>query len=221
VTKVKICGLSKPCDIEAVNEYKPDFIGFVLAENSRRKITPNQALRLREKLDPYIVPVGVFVDETIESIIAVSQSGAIDIIQLHGSESENYIQRLKALTDKPVIKAVAVQNRGDVQKWDNTIADFLLLDSQGGGSGKSFDWDLIGEVSKPYFLAGGLGPETADVSMPIKRFKPSISKYLVFLFIEISFSMNATSFSTIPTSLYLFSSFIYSIDALSVITYLL
>ena len=170
VIKVKICGLSRPCDIEAVNEYKPDFVGFVFAENSRRKITPDQALELREKLDPDIAAVGVFVDETIENIIAITQSGVIDFIQLHGSEGEDFIQLLKALTDKPVIKAVAVQSKGDAQKRDDTSADFLLLDNPGGGTGKSFDWDLIGAPRKPYFLAGGLCPEKAELSA--KRVRP-------------------------------------------------
>jgi phosphoribosylanthranilate isomerase len=170
VIKVKICGLSRPCDIEAVNQYRPDYIGFVFAANSSRKITPWQAAELREKLDPGIACVGVFVDETIENIIALTKSGTIDLIQLHGSEDEEYIQSLKALTDKPVIKAVSVNNKGDVQKWDNTSADFLLLDNHGGGTGKSFDWDLIGAVSKPYFLAGGLCPESAGAA--VKRSKP-------------------------------------------------
>jgi phosphoribosylanthranilate isomerase len=170
VIKVKICGLSKPHDIETVNKYRPDYIGFVFAENSRRKITPDQALKLREKLDPGIACVGVFVNETIENIITMTRNGIIDIIQLHGAESEKYIQSLKELTEKQVIKAVSVKNIGDAQKWDNTSADYLLLDNLDGGTGKSFDWDLIGALEKPYFLAGGLCPENAGLSK--KRIKP-------------------------------------------------
>ncbi|MCL2026302.1 MAG: phosphoribosylanthranilate isomerase [Leptospirales bacterium] len=155
MVKVKICGLSRPDDIDAVNEEKPDYIGFVFAE-SRRKVSAQQALKLRKKLSPNIIPVGVFVNETIESILSLTQDGIIDAIQLHGSEDEEYIGRLKGLTGKPVIKTIAVQKEGDVQKRAATAANFLLLDNVSGGTGKTFDWNLIGKTSKPFFLAGGL-----------------------------------------------------------------
>jgi len=155
MVKVKICGLSRPDDIDAVNEEKPDYIGFVFAE-SRRKVSAQQALKLRKKLSPNIIPVGVFVDETIENILSLTQDGIIDAIQLHGSEDEEYIGKLKGLTGKPVIKTIAVQKEGDVQRIAANAADYLLLDNVSGGSGKTFDWNLIGKTSKPFFLAGGL-----------------------------------------------------------------
>lgn len=158
MTKVKICGLLRPCDIDAVNAEKPDYIGFVFAE-SRRKVTLTQAAELKKLLLPDIIPVGVFVNEPIENILSLVSEGIIDVIQLHGSEGETYIQRLKRLTDRPVIKAIAVQSKGDVQKWSVSAADYLLLDHKGGGTGQSFDWNMIGEVDKPYFLAGGLNPK--------------------------------------------------------------
>jgi len=158
MVKVKICGLLRPCDIDAVNAEKPDYIGFVFAE-SRRKVTLTQAAELKNLLLPDIIPVGVFVNEPIENILSLVSEGIIDVIQLHGSESEAYIQKLKLLTAKPVIKAIAVQCKGDVQKWSGSEADYLLLDHKGGGTGQSFNWDMIGEVDKPYFLAGGLNPK--------------------------------------------------------------
>jgi phosphoribosylanthranilate isomerase len=164
MVKVKICGLSLLCDIEAVNEAMPDYIGFVFAE-SRRKITPRQAFTLREKLCPEIMAVGVFVDAPIENIIELVTKGAIDMIQLHGAEDEAYIQKIKALIDNPIIKAVSVNGKGDVQKWNDTSADYLLLDHQSGGTGETFDWDMIGDVSKPYFLAGGLNPENINTAI--------------------------------------------------------
>jgi phosphoribosylanthranilate isomerase len=158
MVKVKICGLSRPCDIEAVNEVKPEYIGFVFAE-SRRKVTPQQALELRKMLGPDIIPVGVFVDEKAENIVSLMQNGIIDAVQLHGSENEKYIEKLKVLIKKPIIKAIAVQNEGDVQKWAATSADYLLLDNKGGGAGLSFNWNLIGKTDKPFFLAGGMNLE--------------------------------------------------------------
>jgi len=169
MTKVKICGLTRLCDIDVVNIEKPDYIGFVFA-NSRRKVSPKQAMELRGNLVDGITSVGVFVDETIENILCLIQSGIIDVVQLHGTEDEEYIKRLKALTDKSVIKAISVQNVGDVQKWTSTSADYLLLDSKGGGTGQPFDWSLIGETDKPYFLAGGL--DISNISSAINKTNP-------------------------------------------------
>ena len=169
MVKIKICGLSRLCDIEAANENKPEYIGFVFAE-SRRRVTPAQASELRAKLSPEIIPVGVFVNETPDNIVTLVRSGIIDVIQLHGDENEDYIKRLKELTDKPVIKAVSVEQAGDVQKWIHTSADYLLLDNKSGGTGKTFNWDLIGEVKKPFFLAGGLNIE--NISSAIIKTNP-------------------------------------------------
>ena len=83
--KVKICGLTRLCDIEAVNIEKPDYVGFVFAD-SRRKVTPELAKELRGKLNREITPVGVFVDHTIDFILSLLQNGIIDAVQLHGSE---------------------------------------------------------------------------------------------------------------------------------------
>ena len=153
--KVKICGLTRQCEIDAVNAAKPDYIGFVFAL-SRLRISASQAGSLREKLSPQIVAVGVFVNEDIEKIIPLTESGIIDAVQLHGNETEEYIMALKSLTDKPVIKAIPVLKNGDVQKWSGSCADYILLDGKGGATGKPFDWDLIGKVSRQFFLAGGL-----------------------------------------------------------------
>ena len=155
MSKIKICGLTRLCDIDAVNAERPDYIGFVFAE-SRRKVSPQQAMKLRQELNQGITPVGIFVDEAIEQILPLIQADIIDIVQLHGTESDEYIKTLKYLSGKPVIKAVSVNKIGDVQKAAATSADYLLLDSKGGGTGKAFDWNLIGETDKPYFLAGGL-----------------------------------------------------------------
>ena len=169
MAKVKVCGLSRLCDIDAVNNEKPEYIGFVFAE-SRRKVTMRQAQELRKRLNQGIVPVGVFANEAIENIISLIQNGVIDVIQLHGAESERYIGKLRTLTDKPVIKAVSVQNEGDAQKWADTSADYLLLDSKGGGTGQNFNWNLIGKINKPFFLAGGL--DAGNISEAIRKTKP-------------------------------------------------
>ena len=110
-------------------------------------------------MSPDIIPVGVFVNETLDNMITLVRSGIIDVIQLHGDETETHIQKIKALTDIPIIKAVSVLKAGDAQKQTDTQANYLLLDNKGGGTGQSFNWDLIGEIKKPFFLAGGLNIE--------------------------------------------------------------
>ena len=166
---IKICGLTRQCDIDAVNAARPDYIGFVFAE-SRLKIDAYQADDLKKRLSPDIAPVGVFVNDTIENIISLIRSGIIDVAQLHGDETEEYIKTLKSLTDKPIIKAVPVLKAGDAQKRLNTCADYILLDNKGGATGKPFDWNLVGELPRKFFLAGGLN--ASNIKSAIEKVKP-------------------------------------------------
>ncbi len=156
--KIKICGLTRPEDIEAVNRIRPDFIGFVFWERSRRFVTAEQAALLKKDLDPGIRAVGVFVDAPCGEVIALLERGVIDIAQLHGEESEEDIRYIQAMTHRLVIKAVRVKSRYDVEAWLDSGADWLLFDS-GMGSGITFDWRLLAGVDREYFLAGGLTPE--------------------------------------------------------------
>lgn len=168
--KIKICGLSRPEDIEYANRIRPDFIGFVFWEKSRRRVTAEQAAELKRRLEPGISAVGVFVDAPWEEMISLLDAGVIDIAQLHGDESEEDIRYLRAAAHKPVIKAVQVRDRCDVDMWLGSSADFLLFDS-GMGSGVSFDWRLLEGVERKFFLAGGLWPEN------IKALSETLSPY--------------------------------------------
>lgn len=168
MTKIKMCGLSRECDIEYANEIMPEFIGFVFAEKSRRYVLPQKAFELRHKLDSSIIPVGVFVDAGIDFIEKLVKSGIIDIVQLHGSEDNNYISELRKVVNIPIIQAFRIEKPEDVKKAENSPADYVLLDS-GGGSGKTFDHSLI-NINRPYFLAGGLTPE--NVGEITGRLKP-------------------------------------------------
>ena len=168
MTKIKMCGLRRAEDIEYANMIVPDYIGYVFAKKSRRCVAPEKAQELTRLLREDIIPVGVFVDEPIENVIALAESGTIRIAQLHGSESEDYISELKAMSI-PVIKAFQVSSEADIAAARSSCADFVLLDS-GGGSGETFDWSLIKAVGRNYFLAGGL---TADnVADAVKKLRP-------------------------------------------------
>ncbi len=157
--KLKFCGLTREADICAANETRPDYIGFVFAE-SRRRVTDEQAARLRVQLAPGIQAVGVFVNDDPAHIAELANRGVIDLIQLHGGESAAYIERLRTMTAAPIIYAVRVGTHEDIERVKPYSVEYFLLDTctkdAYGGSGKIFDWSLIGEVEKPYFLAGGL-----------------------------------------------------------------
>lgn len=160
MTKIKMCGLTRAEDIAAVNEIKPDYIGFVFAKKSRRFISREKAAELKAILDKDIKAVGVFVDEDIKAVAEFLKCGIIDIAQLHGSEGNDYIVSLRAMTNKPVIKAFRIRTQEDIYKAQESAADMVLLDA-GAGDGKTFDWSLIDTITRPYFLAGGLSPENA------------------------------------------------------------
>lgn len=159
MTKIKLCGLSRLCDIEAVNKLKPDYIGFVFATKSRRYINPETASALKRQLHPDIKAVGVFVREHPESIAALLQKGIIDMAQLHGGESEHDIHTLRALTSQPIIQAFRIDTKQDIERANQSSADYVLLDSGTGGTGTAFNWKLLKEINRPYFLAGGLTPD--------------------------------------------------------------
>ena len=160
MTKIKFCGLKRKADIEAANALKPDYIGFVFAKDSRRYISPENAAVLKSQLSSEISAVGVFVNERPEYIASLLDDGLIDLAQLHGDEDEAYIDRLKGLTGKPLIKAFRISSASEAVKASASSADMILLDS-GTGSGRTFNWQLIKGLRRPYFLAGGLNPVNA------------------------------------------------------------
>ena len=169
-TKIKLCGMSRIEDIKAVNELKPDYIGFVFFAKSIRNVTPKKAAELKAALDPAIRVMGVFVDSPVEFVAGLQNAGTIDIAQLHGHEDNDYIAKLKSLTGgKPVLQAFKAKEQADVLRAMQSDADELLLDS-GMGSGECFDWSLTAASERPFFLAGGLTPE--NVTAALEQIKP-------------------------------------------------
>ena len=171
MVKIKICGLKRLEDIEIVNKYKPDYIGFVFAD-SKRKVSSDLAFKMKKNLVSSIKSVGVFVDEDIDEIIKLYDEGIIDIAQLHGLENEEYIKKLKQKSNYrlEIINAIEMSGEKDLLEYENSLADYLLLDS-GKGSGKTFDWRLIRkDLKKEFFLAGGLNSE--NISKAIEEFNP-------------------------------------------------
>ena len=173
MTQIKLCGLTRKEDISAVNRWKPDYIGFVFA-NSRRQVTPEHARHLKDGLDPRIKVVGVFTNEPVQFILDLCETRIIEVIQLHGDETEEYIQALKRKTVCPVIKAIRVQSTEQILEAEKLSCDLLLLDTyqkgQYGGSGKAFDHTLIPTLHKPFFLAGGL--ESGNIAQAVGECHP-------------------------------------------------
>ena len=121
MVKIKICGLKRLEDIEIVNKYKPDFIGFVFAE-SPRIVNHDLAEQLKDNLNSDIKAVGVFVDNPQEEIIELFNRSIIDIAQLHGSEDEEYIQSLKDKTNNKlkIINAIEIKDETDISQYDKS-----------------------------------------------------------------------------------------------------
>ena len=160
MSRIKICGLQRPEDIAAVNEARPDYCGFIVEFLKSRRSIDRQTLRkLVQGLRKEIVPVGVFVNAPKELVAELLEEGTIQMAQLHGQESQEYIQELKVLTEKPLIQAFSIKSKEDVERARESAADYILLDQGSGGTGEVFDWSLVSEVGRPYFLAGGLGVE--------------------------------------------------------------
>lgn len=153
MSKIKICGLRREQDIDYVNELKPDFIGFILTAGFRRSITRETAKALKSRLSKDITAVGVFVNDSADTVNSFIAEGIIDIAQLHGDESAELCQKINA----PVIKFLKCDDdiEEKISDYENNV-DYFLFDS-GTGTGNTFDWSKIPKTERPFFLAGGLG----------------------------------------------------------------
>lgn len=169
-TKIKICGLKCPEDIAYVNEAKPDYCGFIIEfPKSSRNVTGDQVRVLIAELDKNIIPVGVFVNAAPERVEELLLDGTIRIAQLHGQEDDDYIRRIQKNTGSQVIKAFSVKAAQDIELALKSPADYILLDQGGGGTGQTFDWALIPEIKRPFFLAGGLGADNLEQAVDTIR----------------------------------------------------
>ena len=174
--KVKICGIRRAEDIEIVNKYLPDFIGFIFVPTSKRYVEPSAVAELKKNLDPRIKTVGVFVNESIEKIREIKKVCSLDVIQLHGEETPQFCEELGGR----IWKAIRVKDEDCVEILD-TYAEYtelLLLDTYvdgtHGGTGQAFDWDLIEFFSADYNigLAGGITRE--NVLKAKKKVEPEL-----------------------------------------------
>lgn len=169
-TKIKICGLRREEDIDFINEAKPDYAGVILCRRFWRGIDFEQTKKLKKRLDPSIPLVGVFVNDKFSDVLFALRHGIVDIVQLQGTESEEYIQSLHMLNKgRQIIKACHVHSPEVIPYAVGSCADHIILDSA-PGSGNVFDWELVKGVQRPFILAGGLTPD--NIPQAIEQVHP-------------------------------------------------
>ncbi len=178
MTHVKICGLSDPKNLTAAIDTGARFIGFVFYPPSPRHVEINTAKELALMIPTGVRAVGLFVDPTDEQLTETLGKVQLDMIQLHGNETTQRITEIKERYKLDVMKAIAISGPEDLERLNEyeTVADWLLCDTPSanhGGSGESFDWDIITkhEFTKPWMLAGGLTPE--NVGEALSRLSPN------------------------------------------------
>jgi phosphoribosylanthranilate isomerase len=161
VTRIKICGLTRLDDALLAAELGADALGFVFAPGSRRRADPEAVSRIVEALPPYVTAVGVFMDQPAREVRSIAESCRLDLVQLHGSEDQAYVDGLGLKT----LKSVSLARREDVEVLARypRLGAFLLdavSGSERGGTGVTFDWSWAAEAGRygRIVLAGGLHP---------------------------------------------------------------
>lgn len=163
--KIKFCGIRRLEDVAAVNLCQPDYMGMILSGGFRRSISQEQAQCLVQEKSDAIAAVGVFVNESSETICRMAEQLHLQVIQLHGNESAEQIQTLQQKTGLPVWKALRIGTLEELEAAGTDPADCLILEGKTGagigGTGVCADWELLARHSwnRSFFLAGGLQPE--------------------------------------------------------------
>ncbi|PWR17730.1 phosphoribosylanthranilate isomerase [Zavarzinia compransoris] len=174
---VKICGLSTAETVDASVARGASHVGFVFYPRSPRNIAPAAAGNLIARLPDHVVPVALTVDADDATIAAILAEAPVKMLQAHGSESPERVADLRRRFGLPVMKAIGIADPADVARAHDyeAVADLLLLDAKApkkglpGGNGLAFDWGLIANEgwSRPWFLAGGLTPDTVAEAIRI------------------------------------------------------
>ena len=163
--KIKFCGIRRLEDVAAVNLCQPDYMGMILSGGFRRSISQEQAQCLVQEKSDAIAAVGVFVNESSETICRMAEQLHLQVIQLHGNESAEQIQTLQQKTGLPVWNALRIGTLEELEAAGTNPADCLILEGKTGagigGTGVCADWELLARHSwnRSFFLAGGLQPE--------------------------------------------------------------
>jgi phosphoribosylanthranilate isomerase len=177
VTRVKICGITRVEDAELAAELGAWAIGFILWPQSKRYVEPALAAGIERRVRRKVDRVGVFVNHTLDEVAHAVDNIGLTHVQLHGDEGPSFCTAVAERTGAKVIKALPIGSGADMRELGRFHAvDFHLLDTarrgQRGGTGETWDWDLIDQrrVDNPLILSGGLTP--ANVADGIARVRP-------------------------------------------------
>ena len=177
--KLKVCGLTKLNQIEELISLNIDFIGFIFYEKSPRYVLNSLTLEEIKSIN-HKGKIGVFVNESLEQIIEISEKAKLNYIQLHGDESDEFISELRITLDRKIgiIKAFRIGRdienlKFEIQNLESNV-DYFLFDTDSkafGGTGKTFDWQILNdlEITKPYFLSGGVSEENIGNLLLLKQ----------------------------------------------------
>jgi len=164
ILKVKICGITNYQDAVAAMDMGADLLGFNFYPESPRFITPENAADIINKLPGFIDTAGVFVNATTEQINKAENTCHLNWIQLHGDEDPKFCHSFLSHNVK-TMKAIRVKTQKDIKQAESFFTDAILLDAfnpeKYGGTGLTFDWNIIGHIGKRVFLAGGINPDNA------------------------------------------------------------
>lgn len=165
MTKVKICGIKTRAALDCAVKAGADYIGLVFAP-SRRQVSIKEAKQLLTNLPKTVKAVGVFANSSLEELEAVLSQVPLDLLQIHGRLPDGLFETI----DLPIIQALAIGD-SDLPSYDPS-ASYLLFDAPQAGSGQPFDWQRLetSQLSKPFFIAGGLTPD--NVAQAIQTFQP-------------------------------------------------
>jgi phosphoribosylanthranilate isomerase len=170
VVKVKICGLTNYRDVAAAMDMGADILGFNFYPESPRFVTPEKATEIIKKLPAFVDIAGVFVNDSFDKIRETVSQCQLDWVQLHGDESPQFCQVFLSLNVK-TMKALRVKDQADIEKAESFFTDAVLLDAfhpeKYGGTGLTFDWNIIGHIGKRVFLAGGINPDNAAAAIEL------------------------------------------------------
>ena len=170
ITKVKICGITNYEDAVAAMDMGADLLGFNFYKNSPRYLEPEKVAEIVDQLPSFIDIVGVFVNSPIEEIHEIKQTCSLNWVQLHGDEDTEFCNSLRS-HDVKTMKAIRVKEQSDIESTKEFFTDAILLDAfdpdKYGGTGVTFDWNIIGHIGKRIFLAGGINPDNAEAAVKL------------------------------------------------------
>ncbi len=170
IVKVKICGITNYKDAAAAIDMGADLLGLNFYPKSPRYITPPKAVEIINKLPAFIDLAGVFVNESFEKIHETKNFCQLDWIQLHGDESPEFCKQFLSHSVK-IMKAIRVKDQKDIERAESFFTDAILLDAfdpeKYGGTGLTFDWNIVGHIGKRIFLSGGINPDNAAAAVEL------------------------------------------------------